>query len=371
MTARYGLGAGDNPIFPGLWEAAELVAGGCHQPFEAHAHGPLGDVPDRDHAAPRPVGARQRLGNGLEPATRAVVRGHCELHPETLAAGGLLRRTVGGRQRHAGQILGDDLASAEQPIVCGVRRHDLAGLVDSDHRVAEAGEDRAQPIVLLDARPLLVLERLGLDAQLVGPGLEAFVRDAQLLDAGCQLLIECLELLVRRLEFLIEGLELLAACLGVLARDEDRLVRRAQPGDDAGELLVRGEQAGVGHEGPVVPALRTGQLALVLVETRDVCQLDDGAVDRRRVAPLRRDRHFDKARLAADAGGDVVGQVGEPADVTARIRDGVRADLEALVRDLGAGSQRVLVVDPLAGGADEDQRRVGRDEVVGGVGLAG
>jgi acetoin utilization protein AcuC len=27
-AARYGLGAGDNPIFPGLWEAAELVAGG-------------------------------------------------------------------------------------------------------------------------------------------------------------------------------------------------------------------------------------------------------------------------------------------------------------------------------------------------------
>src|SRR5262249_33105870 len=27
-AARYGLGAGDNPIFPGLWEAAELGAGG-------------------------------------------------------------------------------------------------------------------------------------------------------------------------------------------------------------------------------------------------------------------------------------------------------------------------------------------------------
>ena len=27
-AARYGLGAGDNPIFPGLWEAAQLVAGG-------------------------------------------------------------------------------------------------------------------------------------------------------------------------------------------------------------------------------------------------------------------------------------------------------------------------------------------------------
>src|SRR3990172_3646052 len=27
-AARYGLGAGDNPIYPGLWEAAELVAGG-------------------------------------------------------------------------------------------------------------------------------------------------------------------------------------------------------------------------------------------------------------------------------------------------------------------------------------------------------
>src|SRR5262249_43040122 len=27
-AARYGLGPGDNPIFPGLWEAAQLVAGG-------------------------------------------------------------------------------------------------------------------------------------------------------------------------------------------------------------------------------------------------------------------------------------------------------------------------------------------------------
>jgi acetoin utilization protein AcuC len=27
-VARYGLGPGDNPIFPGLWEAAQLVAGG-------------------------------------------------------------------------------------------------------------------------------------------------------------------------------------------------------------------------------------------------------------------------------------------------------------------------------------------------------
>ena len=28
QAARYGLGQGDNPIFPGLWEAARLVAGG-------------------------------------------------------------------------------------------------------------------------------------------------------------------------------------------------------------------------------------------------------------------------------------------------------------------------------------------------------
>ena len=27
-AARYGLGAGDNPIFPGLWEAAALAASG-------------------------------------------------------------------------------------------------------------------------------------------------------------------------------------------------------------------------------------------------------------------------------------------------------------------------------------------------------
>ena len=28
VAARYGLGPGDNPVFPGIWQAARLAAGG-------------------------------------------------------------------------------------------------------------------------------------------------------------------------------------------------------------------------------------------------------------------------------------------------------------------------------------------------------
>ena len=63
--------------------------------------------------------------------------------------------------------------------------------------------------------------------------------------------------------------------------------------------------------------------------------------------------------------------VGEPADVAVRVADRVRAGLEPLAGDLGAAAERRLVVDPLAGRADEDQRRVARDQVVGRVRLAG
>ncbi len=38
-AARYGLGPGDNPIFPGLWEAAQLAAGGSIRAAEAVAEG--------------------------------------------------------------------------------------------------------------------------------------------------------------------------------------------------------------------------------------------------------------------------------------------------------------------------------------------
>jgi acetoin utilization protein AcuC len=38
-AARYGLGPGDNPIFPGLWEAAQLIAGGSLLAAQAVADG--------------------------------------------------------------------------------------------------------------------------------------------------------------------------------------------------------------------------------------------------------------------------------------------------------------------------------------------
>ena len=82
-------------VVDGRRRSLELVTGGRHQPFQAQPHRPLRDVPDRDHAAPRPVLAGKRLGDGLEPATDPLAIADRELHPEPLAAGRPLLRPLG------------------------------------------------------------------------------------------------------------------------------------------------------------------------------------------------------------------------------------------------------------------------------------
>ena len=104
---------------------------------------------------------------------------------------------------------------------------------------------------------LLLLERDGLKAQLLGPGGEVLVRDAQLLDARRQLLVEGLELLVRRLELLVEGLDLLPPRLRLLARLEHRLVGDPQLGDERGQFVVGARQAAVRDRGPLDPLFGT------------------------------------------------------------------------------------------------------------------
>ena len=213
----------------------ELVARRGHQALEAEAHRALGDVADRDHPAPRPILGRQRFRDGLEPAALPVRIVDRELDAESLAAGRPALRLVLLAERHAGHVLEDDLLErpSEQAVVDDVRGDGPPLVVDRDDRVADAGQDRAQAVLLLLGLALLVLDGDRLDAQLLGPGGEVLVGDAQLLDGRGQLLVECLQLLVGRLELLVEGLDLLAAGLRVLARAQHRGVGPAQVGDRA------------------------------------------------------------------------------------------------------------------------------------------
>ena len=137
----------------------ELVTRRGHQALQAEPHRALGEVPDRQDAAPGPVPRGERFDDCLEPAPTPPGLGHREFHAEPLAPGGPLLRSVGRRNRQAGRVLGLDLgpSHAKEPIVGVIGRHDPALVVDCDDRVAEAGQDRSQTIVLLlDAQPLLL-----------------------------------------------------------------------------------------------------------------------------------------------------------------------------------------------------------------------
>ena len=70
-AARYGLGPGDNPIFPGLWEAAELVAGGSLLAADVVADG---EVTRAFHFA-----------GGLHHAMRNRASGFCYVNDAVLA----------------------------------------------------------------------------------------------------------------------------------------------------------------------------------------------------------------------------------------------------------------------------------------------
>jgi acetoin utilization protein AcuC len=77
-ASRYGLGAGDNPIFPGLWEAAELVAGGSM----------LASQLVLDNAADRAF----HFAGGLHHAMPERASGFCYVNDAVLAIMELRRR---------------------------------------------------------------------------------------------------------------------------------------------------------------------------------------------------------------------------------------------------------------------------------------
>ena len=238
-------------VVDGRRRRLELVPGRGHQALEAEPHRALGDVADRDHAAPRPVLGGQRLRDGLEPAALAIGVADGELDPEALAPGRPPFRPVLQPERQPGDVLERDVGGrpAEEPVVDDVGRHGPALVVDGDHGVADAGQDRAETVVLLLGLALLLLDGDRLEPQFLGPRAEVLVGDAQLLDRRGQLLVERLELLVGRLEFLVEGLDLLATGLRVLARAQHRLVRHAQLGDQGRQLVV-------GPQEPIVEGRR-------------------------------------------------------------------------------------------------------------------
>ncbi len=77
-AARYGLGPGDNPIFPGLWEAAQLAAGGSIRAAELVAEG------EADRAF--------HFAGGLHHAMPDRASGFCYVNDAVLAIMTLRRR---------------------------------------------------------------------------------------------------------------------------------------------------------------------------------------------------------------------------------------------------------------------------------------
>ncbi len=77
-AARYGLGAGDNPIFPGLWEAAALAAGGSLRASQLVL----------DHEVTRAF----HFAGGLHHAMRELASGFCYVNDAVLAIMELRRR---------------------------------------------------------------------------------------------------------------------------------------------------------------------------------------------------------------------------------------------------------------------------------------
>ena len=151
---------------------------------------------------------------------------------------------------------------------------------------------------------LLDLHGGRLEPELVGPGGEVLVGDAQLLDGRRELLVERLELLVGRLELLVEGLDLLAAGLRVLARPEQGLVGQPEIRDQRRQLVVRPQQAVVQHRRLVQPLAGPRVRQAIAFQPGHVGQLDD---DRRHVTGVVQERAHGRLemtrRIARDVGG--------------------------------------------------------------------
>ena len=279
----------------------EFVPCRGHQPLQAQPHRPLGQVPNGDDTAPGPVSRGERLGHRFEPAPCRAGPRKREFHAEPLSSGGALEWPAGRRDGKTCGILGHDRVPdiAEHPVVGGVGGQDETLVIDGHNGVAHAGEDGSQSIPLFLAADLLLLERLRLDAELVGSQREVFVGNTQLLHARGQFLVEGLQLLVGRLELLVDRFHFLAGGLRVLAGEEHRFVGHPEFRDKRGQLFIGPKKTPVGGDGLVQTLARSGVGSTLLFELGHLGQLDDRTFDGTRFDPLGPDLGFHEARRLA------------------------------------------------------------------------
>ena len=122
----------------------------------------------------------------------------------------------------------------------------MAGAVDDEHGVAQAGDERHHPGPFGLRRSSLGLEIDGQLLELHAARLEVVVGRIELLDGRLELLVERLELLVRRLQLLVERLDLLGRRLDFLVGDLEFLVGAPKLGVRCGQLVVRHGDPAVG-----------------------------------------------------------------------------------------------------------------------------
>jgi acetoin utilization protein AcuC len=128
-AARYGLGPGDNPIFPGLWEAAQLVAGGSLLAARLVAEGEV----DRAFHYP----------GGLHHAMPDRASGFCYVNDPVLAIKALRRRGLRVAYIDIDAHHGDGVQFAfyDDPTVLTISTHERGDrLFPGTGFVAEAGE---------------------------------------------------------------------------------------------------------------------------------------------------------------------------------------------------------------------------------------
>ena len=182
-AARHGLGPGDNPVFPGLWEAAQLSAGGSLLAAQLVGAGE--------------VGRAFHFAGGLHHAMRDRASGFCYLNDAVLAILHLrqrgLRVAYVDIDAHHGD--GVQVAFYDDPDVLTISTHERGdrlfpgtGFVDEAGEGAGAGFSVNVPLqpftdasVYLDAfdavvppllrafRPDVVVAQLGIDSHLTDP----------------------------------------------------------------------------------------------------------------------------------------------------------------------------------------------------------
>ena len=182
-AARYGLGPGDNPIFPGLWEAAQLAAGGSIVAAQLVAEG---EVDRAFHFA-----------GGLHHAMPDRASGFCYVNDAVLAIMTLRRRGLKVAYVDIDAHHGDGVQFAfyDDPTVLTISTHERgdrlfpgSGFVDevgegagvgysvnlplqpfTDDEVYEPAFEAVVPPLLRAFRPDALVIQLGIDAHRTDP----------------------------------------------------------------------------------------------------------------------------------------------------------------------------------------------------------